>query len=136
MQRCVPDGGSAHEDRRHVGDRGQGTGATDIHLDLLELGRHLLRRELVRRRPPRRPRHEPQCLLLLDAVDLDDDPVGLVVEVLACLRPLVDVLDHRVGPIHAPGVRVDRETQPAHELERRRVRREPRHAHDLVGPDR
>ena len=102
VQRGVAHRGAAHDDRGDVRDRGHGADAADVDLDLLELGGDLLGGELVGGRPARRARHEAQLLLLGQRVDLDHDPIGLVVEVLALLGPLLGVGDHRVDPLDPP----------------------------------
>ena len=98
VERRVADRRAADEDRRHVRDRGHRAGAPDVDLDLLELRGDLLGRELVRRRPARRAADEAELSLLRERVDLDDDPVGLVLEVLALLGPLLGVGDDLVDP--------------------------------------
>ena len=58
-------------------DRRDRAGAADLHVDGEELGRHLLRRELVRDRPARLARAKAELALQREAVDLVHDAVDL-----------------------------------------------------------
>ena len=62
VERRVAHGRPTDEDRGHVRDRGHRAGPPDVDLDLLELRRDLLGRELVRGRPARRAADEPELL--------------------------------------------------------------------------
>ncbi len=95
----------------------QRPGAADVDLDLLQLRGDLLRRELVGGRPAWRAGHEAERCLVRERVDLDDDPIGLVVEIAARIGPLVDVGDHVLDPLDAPNVRIDREPETAKQVE-------------------
>ena len=117
MQRGVADRGPAHEDRRHVRYGRQRPGPSHVDLDRLELGGHLLRRELVGGRPTGRAREEAKTLLFRNRVDLDHDAIGLVVELVPSVPPLLDVGDHLVDAVDAADVRVDREAEPLDQLE-------------------
>ena len=85
-----------------------GPGPADVDADVEHPGLLLLGRELVGDRPARRPRHRPQLGLDLPQVDLDHHPVGLVVEVVAGVPPVVQVGGDLV-PAHLPAVGVDPE---------------------------
>ena len=50
----------------------------------------LLRRELVGDRPARRPRDHAEPRLLVEAIDLDHDPVGLVRQLVPRFLPLLE----------------------------------------------
>jgi hypothetical protein len=78
VQRRVRDRDAADEHRRETRDRRDRAGAADLHLDVEDLGRHFLGRELVRDGEARRARDEAERLLLRQCVDLVDDPVDLV----------------------------------------------------------
>ena len=77
-----------HRDRRsgdeHRLEHGVGrvrAGPPDVDFDLQQLRVRLLRRELERRRPARELRRRPQLLAQREVVDLDDDAVGVELEV-------------------------------------------------------
>ena len=72
--------------------------------DVVEPGRDLLGRVLPRDRPPWRLRGRAQPILQRERVDLDDDPVDVVLDVVAVLTPVrdvvvdaVEVVDHLVA---------------------------------------
>ncbi len=88
VQRRVLHDDAADADRLELADRRQRAGAADLDLDVLEHGRRLLGRELVRDRPARRARDEAEPLLPVEAVDLVDDAVDVVVELGALLLDL------------------------------------------------
>ena len=106
VERGVSYGRAAHEHRLDVRDRGQRPGPPDVDLDRLQPGRHLLGRELVGDRPARRAGDEPQPLLLGQRVHLDDHAIGLVLEVVALVLPLLDEgedLVHALAPSRRAG---------------------------------
>ena len=80
VQRRVLHHHAADRDRLELGDRRQRAGAADLDLDVAHDGRRLLGGELVRDRPARAARHEAEPLLPVEAVDLVDDAVDVVVE--------------------------------------------------------
>jgi len=80
VQRDVLHDDAADADRFELADRRERAGASDLDLDIPEHGHGALGRELVGDRPARRPRHEPKPLLPVDAIDLVDDAVDVVVE--------------------------------------------------------
>ena len=80
VQRDVLHDHAADADRLELADRRERAGAADLDLDVLEHGDGALGRELVRDRPARRARDEAEPLLPVEAVDLVDDAVDVVVE--------------------------------------------------------
>src|SRR3546814_7364830 len=92
-----------------MGDRGEGAGAADLDLDPLQQRLGLLGGELVRDRPARRAADHAEALLPVEAVDLVDDAVDLVVQSGARLADLPVKGQRRVGRGTAPYQRIDRE---------------------------
>ena len=88
VQRDVLHDDAADADRLELADRRERAGAPDLDLDIPEHGGGALGREFVRDRPARRPRDEAEPLLPVDAVDLVDDAVDVVVEPGALLLDL------------------------------------------------
>src|ERR1700726_737351 len=84
VQRDVLHDDAADADRLELADRRERAGAPALDLDIPEHGHGALGRKLVRDRPARRARHEPEALLPVDAIDLVDDAGDVVVE----MRPL------------------------------------------------
>src|ERR1700737_2517353 len=80
VQRDVLHDDAADADRFKLADWREGAGAPHLDLDIPEHGHGALGRELVRDRPARRARHEPEALLPIDAVHFVDDPVDVVIE--------------------------------------------------------
>src|ERR1700756_280625 len=80
VQRHVLHDDAADADRLELADRRERTGAADLDLDVAQHGHGALGREFMRDRPARRARHEAEPLLPVDAVDLVDDAVDIVVE--------------------------------------------------------
>ena len=87
---------------RQVGDRRQRPGPTDVRDDVLDERLDLLRRELVGDGPARRPADHAEPVLLVEAIHLDDDAVGLVRQRVAGLAPALgegdDALDVEARP--------------------------------------
>ena len=105
MKRRIGDDDAADGDGIELGDRGQGTGAPDLDLDVVEDGRRLLGRKFVRDRPARRARDETQPLLQGKIVDLIDDTIDVVAEARPLLFDEVIVLDqpsNRIEALHQP----------------------------------
>ncbi len=124
-------------DRRQVRDRRQRPGPADVRDDVLDERLDLLGRELEGDRPARRPADHPEPRLLVEAVDLDDDAVGLVRQVVARLAPALgegdDALDVEPGLV----VGVDREAEAREPRERLGLGRRGRVVLDqLVEPGR
>ena len=88
VQRDVLHDDAADADRLELADRRERAGAPDLDLDVPQHGHGALGREFVRDRPARRARHEAEPLLPVDAVDLVDDAVDVVVEPGALLLDL------------------------------------------------
>ena len=80
VQRGVLHHDAADGDRLELGDGGEKAGAADLDLDVLDDGGGLLGGEFMRDRPARRARHETEPLLPIEAVDLVDDAVDVVIE--------------------------------------------------------
>ncbi len=87
VERGPGDGRAGDLRRPEVGDRRQRPGPPDVRDDVLDDRLDLLRRELVGDRPARGPADDPEPLLLVEPVDLDDDAVGLVRELVALVAP-------------------------------------------------
>src|SRR5437899_1345326 len=92
VQRDVLHDDAADADRLELADRCERAGTSDLDLDILEHGHGALGRKLVGDRPARRARHEAEALLPVDAIDLVDDAVDVVVEARA---PAFDVVMER-----------------------------------------
>jgi hypothetical protein len=103
--------GSGHLCRPHVRHRRQRPGPADIRNDVLQDCFDLLRWELVRDRPTRRPRDHPEPGLLVVAIDLDDHAVRLVRQVVPLLTPGLQEGDHAVDVEALGAVRVYRKAQ-------------------------
>ena len=89
--------------------------------DVLEDGLDLLRRELVGDRPARRPADHAEPGLLVEPVDLDDDPVGLVRQIVAALAPGLGEVDDALDVQAGLPVRVHREAERLQPIESRRL---------------
>ncbi len=100
VQRGLADGRSRQADRLEHGVRRDRPGASDLHFDAPQEGRGLLGRELEGDRPARElgGRAEP-CARRVQIVELDDDPVGIELELVPGLAPLAAVLDHGVNAV-------------------------------------
>src|SRR6202000_3384400 len=90
--------------RLRAGVRGAGARARD--LDAAQQGHGALGREFVRDRPARRARHEAEPLLPVEAVDLVDDAVDVVVELGALLLDLAVERDQLLYRMAKPGQRI------------------------------
>ena len=119
VQRGARDGGAGDRHRVELGDRREHAGATHLDANLAQDGLLFLGRELKGDGPTRRTGGKAQVELLLEAVDLYDHAVDVVVQVTAMLEglgtELVD-LGRRGAACH---VGVDAKagaTQPVQEL--------------------
>ena len=83
VQRDVLHDDAADTDRLELADRGQRAGAADLDFDILEHGDGALGRKLVRDRPARRARDETEPFLPVEAIDLVDHAVDVVIEMRA-----------------------------------------------------
>ena len=97
------------EHRLQHRERGRAARAADGDLDVEQLRGHLLRRVLVRDRPPRRARGRAQGALLGHGIHLDHQAVHLVDGVVSVLAPVVDRLDDLIGGLGPARVLADRQ---------------------------
>ncbi len=88
VQRDVLHDHAADADRLELADGRERAGAADLDLDVPQHRDGALGRELVRDRPARRARHEAEALLPVEAVDLVDDAVDVVIELGALFLDL------------------------------------------------
>ena len=119
VQRGARDGGAGNCDRIELGDRREHTGAAHLDANLAQDGLLFLGRELKGDGPARCASGKAQVELLLEAVDLYDHAVDVVVQVAAMLEGLgTELVD--LGRRGAAGhVGVDAKTggaQPVEEL--------------------
>jgi hypothetical protein len=84
VQRDVLHDHAADADRLELADRRERAGAADLDLDVAQHGHGALGREFMRDAPARRARDEAEPLLPVDAIDLVDDAVDVVVEFARC----------------------------------------------------
>ena len=101
------------------GERVEAAGAPDVDLDVQQLGSGLLGGELVGDGPTRVASDEAEMPLVVEAVDLNDDAVGLVVLVEAGGQPLPVVAADLFECVEPADLRVDSEPQlaePRHDL--------------------
>ena len=103
VNRRPRDGRPRDVDRIEDRDRGHGTRAPDIELDLAQDGGDLARRKLVRDRPARKLGGRPEGGALRKIVDLHDESIDLVRQRIAAVRPRVNLLDQLL-PALRPGV--------------------------------
>src|SRR2546425_7167157 len=108
----IADRHTADDHRFHMRDRRQHPGPSDVARDLLDIRLRLLWRVLEGDRPARRARDETQLELLVEAVDLDDDAVDLVLQLVALALPFGVILDHLVDARQPAPVLVDAEPHP------------------------
>ena len=88
MQRGARDGGAGNRHRVELGDRREHTGAAHLDANFAQDGLLFLGRELKGNGPARRAGGKAQVELLLEAVDLYDHAVDVVVQVAAVLERL------------------------------------------------
>ena len=103
VQRRVLHDHSADSDRLELGHRRERAGAPNLDIDVFDHGRCLLGGEFVRDRPARIARHEAEPLLPVEAVNLVDDTVDVVIERPALRFDLVMEHEHgvdRVADLH------------------------------------
>ncbi len=109
MQGRALNGHAANVDWLQQGPGIDRAGAPDVHVDSEQARSNLRGRILERDGPARIARHRAQLLLMMQIVDLDDDPIDLVGQIEALALPLFAILHHLVqvpGPLN---IRVDRE---------------------------
>src|ERR1700761_3524322 len=85
VQRDVLHDDAADADRLELADRRERAGAADLDLDVAQHGHGALGGKFVRDRPAGRARDEAEPLLPVDAIDLVDDAVDVIVELGALL---------------------------------------------------
>ena len=129
---------AADVDRLQHREGNQVTGPADVPDDLLQLRRRRRRRELPGDRPARLAPDHAELPPERPLVDLDHDPVDLIVELVAPLLPPMAALDDRLDPGVMIGVGIDPEAVISQPLHLRRVSRqvEPLDGADPVAPDR
>ena len=93
VQRGHLDGRPTDQHRLHHRVGRHPTGTADVDPDVEQQRRDLLRGVLVRNRPPRGAAGGAQAALHRDLVDLDDDPVDLVLDGVPLLAHPLDVRD-------------------------------------------
>ena len=119
MKRGARDGGAGDRHRVELGDRREHTGAAHLDANFAQDGLLFLGRELKGDGPARRAGGKAQVELLLEAVNLYDHAVDVVVQVTAVLKRLGTELVNLGGCGATGNVRVDAEagaTQPIEEL--------------------
>ena len=107
-----------HRERRHR------AGAADIHLDALEQRRLLLRREFEGDGPARKLAGGAETRPQIDAIELDDDAVGVEVERAPLLFPFAAEREERVDARQRRQCGSTGQTPRAQLLKRFRVRRQ------------
>ena len=112
------DDDTAYLHRLQHGKRVEAAGAAHVDRDLQELGRRLDGRELVGDRPARLPPYVAQPLLEVEAVDLHNQAVDLVLQVVALLHPLLIVAMYLVRVAAAGDVGIDAKAELIQPLER------------------
>ena len=106
VQRDVLHHHAADADRFQLADRRERAGAADLDLDVLQDGDGALGREFVRDAPARRARHEAEPFLPVDAVDLVDDAVDVVIESGAALLDVAVESDQLLDRTAQSGQRI------------------------------
>jgi hypothetical protein len=109
VERGVRDGHAAHVDGLELRPRIERARAPDADVDLPQLRDGRRRRPLVRARPARALVQRAEPSLLVEVVDLDDDPVDLVVELGTPRLPGATRLRDLLDGLQPLGVRVGAE---------------------------
>ncbi len=138
VERGGAHGGAADEHRLEHGEGGGPAGAADRHHDLTQPRGALLGRVFKGDGPPGGVRRRADLPALGQVVDLHDDPVDLVVEVVAVLEPVLGEGEHLVERGDRRHVRVDREAEAGDPPQGLAVAGEVRtavHEPELVGPE-
>ena len=107
VQRRHRDGRAGDEHRLEHGERRDRAGPADVHFDLLQERRLLLRRELERDRPARELAGGAEEPPLGELIDLDHHAVGIELERAPLLRPFGAESHQRVDAGAPPPVRFD-----------------------------
>ena len=111
VERRAGDGRTRHLGRREVRDRRQRPGPPHVRDDVLDEALDLLGRVLVGDRPARCAADHAEARLLVEAVDLDHDPVRLVRQLVTPLAPRFGELDDALDVEPGLVVRVHREAE-------------------------
>src|SRR5205823_56097 len=106
VQRDVLHDDAADADRLQLADRRERAGAADLNLDVAQYRHGPFGRKLVRDAPARRARDETEPLLPVDAVDLVDDAVDVVVEMRSLFLDLAVEGDQLFGGVTKLGQRI------------------------------
>ena len=129
VQRRVRYHDAADRDRVQPRHRRQRPGAAHLDVDRLKPRPGELRGELVRDRPSRRRRPEPEPRLQRKVVDLVDHPVDVIAERRALFLDRRVILRQFRQRLAAPGKRVGDETKLSQPRDRARLRRGERRRH-------
>lgn len=133
VQRDVLHDHAADADRLELADRGEGAGAADLNLDVAQHRHGPLGREFVRNAPARRARDEAEPLLPVDAVDLVDHAVDVVVELGALLLDALVEGDQLLDRVAQLGQRIGLEAAALEPMDHAGLRRLRHRAHLAPG---
>ena len=111
MERRPRHRGAGYLRRPHVCHRRESSGPADVRDYVFENRLDLLGRELVGDCPAGRAGHHPQLFLLVKAVHLDHDAVGLVRQGVALLAPFLQESDHALDLQALRPIRIHRQPQ-------------------------
>ncbi len=123
VKRRLADGHAAHLDGLKLRERNHVADPTDVPDDPPQCGRGGHRRKLPGDRPARFPPDNAEFAPQGALVDLDDNPVDLVVEPLAPLLPPAAAIDDRLDPVVGLDLVLDREPPFAQPLDLVRMSR-------------
>ncbi len=118
VQRRHRDGRAGEKHRLEQRERRHRARPADVDGNPQQPGVGLLRRELERRRPPRKLRRRAEPGAQRELVHLDDDAVGIEAERPAFLGPLLAERDQRVDALALLPVRLDGQAPASHGLQR------------------
>src|SRR5689334_23153910 len=133
VQRDVLHDDAADADRLELADRRERPGAADLDLDVTQHGHGAFGREFVRDAPARRARDEAEPLLPVDAVDLVDHAVDIVVELGALLLDLAMEGDQLLDGVAEFCQRIGFETAALEPVDHAGLRRLRHRAHLAPG---
>ncbi|MET4825857.1 hypothetical protein ABH972_003446 [Bradyrhizobium ottawaense] len=106
VQRDVLHDHTADADRFELADRRERAGATNLNLDVAQHSHGPLGREFMRDAPARRARDEAEPLLPVDAIDLVDDAIDIVVELGALFLDALVERDQLLDGVAQLGQRI------------------------------
>ena len=132
VQRGATDGGPVEENRLELGDRCESAGAANLHCNRVELGLRLLGCVFVGHGPAWRLGGGTDAVAQVEAVQLDDSAVGVVVEAGSDAVQLGDGVEDVVHAGAAPRVLWCAETKPAKRVEQAGLRVDRRASDDLT----